>query len=140
MKKNTEKTPKKRGGNPENVIPFKWPAGKSGNPNGRPKKFFTLMNEYGYKNSEITDCIRNMLGYTDTMLKDIFSNNEATVLERGVANFLHKFITTGRINELDTLFNRAFGAPKQTMDMDVKSAGKPIKTIIQFINPKNENE
>ena len=45
--------------NEQNLTPFK--KGEVANPNGRPKKYVTLLKEQGYKLAEINDTIQAML-------------------------------------------------------------------------------
>jgi len=111
-------------------VPFKKGKDPRRNLSGRPVKFFTTMKQAGYKPVEVTDCIQAMLGYTVEQLQEIMNEKEdATVLEKGVAKLLFNFVITGDTTDLDTLFHRAWGAPKH----QVEHSGE-VKTNAPVIN------
>ena len=71
-----------------NPIPNNKPfeKGQSGNPNGRPRKYVTLLVDQGYKRSEINDTIQNMMAMTVDELKQVWDNPKATILEKTIAS------------------------------------------------------
>jgi len=98
----------------ENIEPYKWEKGISGNPNGRPKKYVTLLKEAGYKMSEVNDTIQVMLSMDLDELAEVFRNPKATVLERTIANAMQKSLTKGSLYSIETLLTRVYGKPKET--------------------------
>jgi len=84
------------------------------NPNGRPKKYVSLLKESGYKVSEINDTIQVMMAMDLDELADVFRNPKATVLERTIANAMQKSLTKGSLYSLETLLTRVYGKPKET--------------------------
>ncbi|CAB4152316.1 hypothetical protein UFOVP603_3 [uncultured Caudovirales phage] len=95
----------------ENLNKFK--KGQSGNPNGRPRKYVSLLVEQGYKRSEINDTIQAMLSMTVEELKEVYTNPKATILEKTIANAMRKSLEKGTLYSLETLLSRVFGQPKQ---------------------------
>lgn len=98
----------------ENIIPYKWEKGVSGNPNGRPRKYVSLLKESGYKLSEINDTIQSMMAMDLDELADVFKNPKATILERTIANAMRKSLEKGSLYSLETLLTRVYGKPKET--------------------------
>lgn len=97
----------------------KFPKGQSGNPNGRPRKFVTLLKEQGYKKSEINDTIQAMLSMDMTELKGVYDDPRATILEKTVANALRKSLEKGTLYSIETLLTRVFGQPKQEVTQTI---------------------
>ena len=86
---------------------------------GRPRKFISSIRESGYKLSEIHDCLQVMLSMTIDELKQVYDSKEATVLEKIVANALVTSLKGGRLDAVETILSRVYGAPKNTSDVSV---------------------
>jgi len=99
----------------EHLIPFV--KGQSGNPNGRPRKYVTLLKDQGYKLSEINDTIQVMMSMDVEELKSVYDNPRATILEKTIANAMNKSLNKGSLYSLDTLLTRVYGKPKEQMDI-----------------------
>lgn len=93
--------------------------GETRNPNGRPKKYTTLLKEYGYRLSEIEDTIKVMLTMTPQDLKGVWDNPVATILEKTIANALIKSLSKGSLYSIETLLSRSFGKPRETTDVQI---------------------
>ena len=104
----------------EHLIPFV--KGQSGNPNGRPRKYVSLLKEQGYKLSEINDTIQVMMSMDMEELKTVWDNPKATILEKTIASAMRKSLEKGSLYSLDTLLTRVYGKPKE--QMDIKSDNK----------------
>jgi hypothetical protein len=101
----------------KNLIPFK--KGQSGNPNGRPRKFVCLLKDMGYNKQDIDTTIQNMMAMTINELAEVFKDDNATVLEKTVANAIKKGIEKGTLYSLETLISRVYGMPNQQTDANV---------------------
>jgi hypothetical protein len=88
--------------------------GETANPNGRPKKYVTMLRESGYKLSEVNDTIQTIMAMDLEELKAVWDNPKATVLEKTIANALKKSLEKGSLYSIDTLLNRVYGKPKET--------------------------
>jgi len=125
-----------------NPIPNNKPfeKGQSGNPNGRPRKYVTLLIDQGYKRSEINDTIQNMMAMTVDELKQVWDNPKATILEKTIASAMRKSIEKGTLYSLETLLSRVYGLPKQELAATVES--RPIWTGLKLRvdNPDDSNQ
>ena len=101
------------------------------NPNGRPRKYVSLLKEQGYKLSEINDTIQNMMAMDLEDLKAVWDNPKATIMEKTVAAAMRKSLEKGSLYSLDTLLTRVYGKPKETTA--VENSGK-----IEFIITKGK--
>ena len=107
----------------------RWEKGQSGNPNGRPKKYVSLLKESGYKLSEINDTIQAMMAMDMDELKSVWDNKHATILEKTIANAMMTSLKKGSLYSLETLLSRAFGNPKQMTELTGANS-EPIQIII----------
>lgn len=96
------------------IVPNK---GESGNPNGRPRKFVSELRAQGYKLSEVNDAIQVMLSMTVEELAETYKNPKATVLEKTIAAAIRKSIEKGSLYSIETLLNRVYGKPRESMEM-----------------------
>jgi len=87
--------------------------GTSGNPNGRPRKFVSLLAKQGYTRSEINDTLQAMMSMTIEELAEVYKDPKATILEKTVANAMKKSLEKGTLYSLETLLSRVYGQPKQ---------------------------
>jgi len=84
----------KKGGVPENLTPF--PKGKSGNPNGRPKKIPEL----------------------DKLLADVLGDEkEGITAAQAILMALRKKAAAGDVRAAEVLLERAYGKPRQSVDL-----------------------
>ena len=108
-----------------------WEKGESGNPNGRPRKYVSLLKEQGYKLAEINDTIQSMMAMDLDELKQVWDNPKATILEKTIANAMKKSLEKGSLYSLETLLTRVYGKPKEQVDMNVDN-----KVEVVFVKGK----
>jgi hypothetical protein len=108
--------------NEQNLIPAQ--KGEVRNPNGRPKKYVTLLKEQGYKLAEINDTIQAMLSMDLDELKEVWQNPKATILEKTIANAMRKSLEKGSLYSIETLLSRVYGKPKETADVNQTVQGE----------------
>jgi hypothetical protein len=105
--------------------------GQSGNPNGRPRKYVSLLKEQGYKLSEINDTIQTMMAMDVSELQKVNDNPKATIMEKTIAAAMIKSLKNGSLFSLETLLTRVYGRPKETST--VENTGK-----IEFVITKGK--
>lgn len=88
--------------------------GETMNPNGRPRKYVSVLKDAGYKLSEINDTIQNLMAMRVDELEDVFKNPATTILEKTIAGAMIKSMKNGSLYSLDTLLTRVYGKPKET--------------------------
>ena len=108
-----------------------WEKGESGNPNGRPRKYVSLLKDSGYKLSEINDTIQSMMAMDLDELKQVWDNPKATILEKTIANAMKRSLEKGSLYSLETLLTRVYGKPKEQVDMTVDN-----KVEVVFVKGK----
>jgi hypothetical protein len=105
--------------------------GQTMNPNGRPRKYVSILKDAGYKLSEINDTIQNLMAMRVEELNDVYKNQDTTILEKTIAGAMIKSMKNGSLYSLDTLLTRVYGKPKETTS--VTNDGK-----IEFIITKGK--
>lgn len=99
--------------NEKNLKPFKKGEDKRRNVDGRPKKYVTTLRDSGYKLAEINDTIQSMLTMNVDELKEVWTDANATILEKTIANAMMTSLRRGSLYSLDTLLTRLYGKPKE---------------------------
>jgi len=98
--------------------------GETANPNGRPRKYVSLLKDHGYKLSEVNDAIQNLMAMTADELVKVNTDKNATILEKTVAAAMVKSMKNGSLYSLDTLLTRVYGKPKETVDANISNEYK----------------
>lgn len=100
--------------NPENIEPYKMKKGQTLNPNGRPRKYVSLLKEQGYTLSQVNDSIQVLMSMDEAELKEVLDNPKATILEKTVAKAMITSLNKGSLYSMDTLLSRVYGKPRET--------------------------
>lgn len=113
----------------DNLKLFK--KGEVANPNGRPRKYVSLLKEQGYSISQVNDSIQVLMSMTPKELKEVENNPDATALELTITKAILKSMSNGSLYSIDTLMNRVYGKPKEQVDIQSDN-----KIEIVFIDGK----
>ena len=101
----------------KDIVKHQYTKGTSGNPNGRPRKYTTLLKDQGYRLSEINDTIQVMMSMQVDELKEVWDNPQSTIMEKTIASAMRKSMEKGSLYSLDTLLTRVYGKPKESVAM-----------------------
>lgn len=101
-----------------------FPAGQSGNPAGRPRKYVSALKEQGYKLSEINDALEVLMSMSAEELKEVENNEQATMLDRTVARAILKGFDKGSLYSLETLLSRRHGKPVEKREEKIEGTIK----------------
>jgi hypothetical protein len=115
----------------KDIEKYQFKKGEVANPNGRPRKYVSLLKEQGYRLSEINDTIQAMMSMDLSELQKVNDNPKATILEKTIAAAMIKSLKNGSLFSLETLLTRVYGKPKETTA--VENSGK-----IEFIITKGK--
>lgn len=115
----------------KDIIQHQFKKGEVANPNGRPRKYVSLLKDQGYKLAEINDTIQSMMAMDLDELKQVWDNPKATILEKTIANAMKKSLEKGSLYSLETLLTRVYGKPKEQVDMNVDN-----KVEVVFVKGK----
>jgi hypothetical protein len=127
--------------NKEYILPFSWKKGQSGNPHGRPRKFVCLLKDMGYNKQDINTTIQNMMAMSISELAEVFKDDNATVLEKTIANAIKRGIEKGTLYSMETLLTRVYGQPKQEIESKNENLNKNIQVeVIKSDAPIANNE
>lgn len=116
--------------NTTGIEKHKWPKGKSGNPNGRPKKLVSHLNAElqaeGYEvvtTVQVKDCYLTLVNLPESRLQAIATNEtDYPFLYRLVAREL---LGNKGADMLERLLDRGHGKAKNTTD--ITTGGQPIR-------------
>jgi hypothetical protein len=97
------------------------------NPYGQPRKYVSTLIKDGYKKAEVNDTIQALISMNVEEIKEVLTNDQATILEKTVASALIKSISRGDLSSIESLINRVYGKPKD----HVETSGTQVIEIIR---------
>lgn len=97
------------------------------NPYGQPRKYVSTLIKDGYKKAEVNDTIQALISMNVDEIKEVLTNDRATILEKTVASALIKSISRGDLSSIESLINRVYGKPKD----HVETSGTQVIEIIR---------
>jgi hypothetical protein len=128
--------------NPSPTTRFK--SGQSGNPNGRPKLPDELKDFRKATVKEFKDAVKIILYATEQYANDILNDENESLLNKTLAQGMLACAKSGDVQKLTYYTDRAFGKPKESVDVNLSRPSILIKrdgTQMQFLSePLNGEE
>lgn len=94
-----------------------WEKGTTGNPNGRPKKIYTLLKETGYSKDDIRIAFNELAWMTPDQLKIIFEKKDSPAILKVIAHAYKKAIEKGDYKFVKDIMEQVIGTARQNIDI-----------------------
>ena len=116
----------------KNLKPFQ--KGISGNPNGRPKKIYTILKEHGYSKDDIRSAFGELLFYTPAELESLSKRDNMPIIVLIVAKALKRALNRGDYRIIKDIMEQFIG--KASLDLNIPSVEQNKKIQIEIIKTK----
>jgi hypothetical protein len=114
--------------NEQNLKPF--PKGNNANPNGRPKRIYTILKESGYTKDDISTAFAEIGWQTLEDAEAIVKDPTKPLILKTVAMAFIKGATKGDFRYVSEILQHVIGKPKE------QSENKHLhKIIVEYVNP-----
>lgn len=113
--------------NQENLIKYK--PGQCGNPNGRPKKIYTILKEKGYTSADIKASFGELAWYNEAEIKKIKNDRTKPMIVRIVANQFSLAYTNSDWSKVKEILEHTIGKATQPLELDNKTTKKDLSDI-----------
>ena len=117
---------KKKG---EHLKQYEFKPGESGNPNGRPKKIYTILQKKGYSKDDIRTAFSEIAWYTLEEAKELQDDETKPVITRIVCKQFLEAFNKGDWNRIKEILEHSIGRPKQDIGITTNPEIKPTKFI-----------
>lgn len=119
----------------DNPKPFK--KGVAPNPNGRPKKIYTIIKEMGYSVQDLKSAYAELMWYSIKDLQGLHKDDSKPIIVRIVANQLYLALKNGDMAKIKEIMEYTLGKPTQTTDINVQSEQNIPPPVIQVLTLKS---
>jgi len=117
--------------------------GESGNPNGRPRKIYTILKESGYTRDDARQAF-NEIAWSDVdELQRLFKEPKTPAIIKVIAHAYKRAIEKGDYRYVAEIIQQAIGKPKETSEVNMTATittvtPQIIDTGIQIANSESE--
>lgn len=121
-----------------NQIGKKFKPGVSGNPEGRPKKIYTILKETGYSADDIRTAQNEISWYTEKDLRAAANKKTNPAIVRILAKRFLSAIREGDYKSIKEIIDHIIGRAAQSVDL--QSGGEPLQIPNIIIGYPQEND
>ncbi|MEI7668869.1 MAG: DUF5681 domain-containing protein [Pseudomonadota bacterium] len=119
--------------------------GQSGNPNGRPKKIYTVLKESGYTRDDVRNAFNEIAWADVNELQRLFKDEKSPAIIKVIAHAYKRAIEKGDYRYVAEIINQSIGKPKETSEVNLaatitKVTPQIIDTGIKIANSESEVE
>lgn len=107
--------------NPQNIEPYKMKPGQTLNPNGRPKKIYTVLKESGYTRDDIKEAFAEIGWQTADDIEAIIEDETKPMIVRLIAKAFKRGTEKGDFRYVSEILQHTIGKPKETVEQTVKT-------------------
>ena len=123
-----KKDENKQRNNSENVKGHEWKPGQSGNPNGRPKKIYTILKEKGFSKDDIKTAFHELAFYTEKELRSMSKDKTKPIITRIAAKQFLTAYDKGNWGAIKEILEHNIGRPTGTENLRISDPeGNPVK-------------
>lgn len=125
----------------EHLKQYYFPAGTSGNPDGRPKLENSEKELRRYTREHIADVINKVGELKDAEVQLLLSDPDSTQMEKVVAKVMLTARSEGTFSELDKMLDRAIGKVPQKTELEMGAlGGGPLPPTTIILEPVKSNQ
>ncbi len=104
----------------------RWPKGVSGNPQGRPKKIYTILKDKGFSRDDVKTVFKELAWYTYEEMNEVLADKDAPMIMKVVIRAFQKGMSAGDINSIKQVLEYTLGRPTQRLEHTGED-GAPIQ-------------
>ena len=93
--------------------------GQSGNPNGRPKKIYTVLKESGYTRDDVRNAFNEIAWADVNELQRLFKDEKSPAIIKVIAHAYKRAIEKGDYRYVAEIINQSIGKPKETSEVNL---------------------
>lgn len=101
--------------NNQNLTPFE--KGQSGNPNGRPRKIYTILKESGYSKDDVRNAFNEIAWADVDELQRLFKDPKSPAIIKVIAHAYKRAIEKGDYRYVSEIIQQSIGKPKENADI-----------------------